>query len=93
MTRKYILLTLYLLILLLGLASPVMAETNASYDLSWWTVDSGGVSNLTAGAYTLSGTAGQPEPGSLSAGDYSLTGGFWTMLLAELRSFLPLIAK
>ena len=65
MKTKRIFLILYLVILLLGLTSPVLAETAATYDLSWWTVDSGGATGLTAGSYTLSGTAGQPDAGSL----------------------------
>jgi hypothetical protein len=82
------------LLVLLALAIvPVLAETAATYDLTWWTVDSGGVSGLTAGSYTLSGTAGQPDAGSLSAGDYDLAGGFWQVLIKEIKSFLPLIKK
>jgi hypothetical protein len=92
MKKKYILLILYLVILILGLTSPVLAETNA-YDLSWWTVDSGGATGLTAGSYTLSGTAGQPDADSLSAGDYDLAGGFWGALIVKLQNYLPLIKR
>jgi hypothetical protein len=93
MIKKRFLLFLYLLILTLGLTSPVLAETNTTYDLSWWTVDSGGVTSLTAGSYTLSSTAGQPDAGLLSNGDYDLTGGFWAGILVKLENFLPLIKK
>ena len=93
MKTKRILLILYLTILLFGLAAPVLAETAATYDLSWWTVDSGGATGLTAGSYTLSGTAGQPDAGSLSFGDYDLAGGFWAMLAEKIRSFLPMIKR
>jgi hypothetical protein len=93
MKRKHLFLLIYLIILLLGLTSPALAETTAAYDLSWWTVDSGGATGLTAGAYTLSGTAGQPDAGSLSSGSYDLAGGFWAMLAEKIRSFLPLIKR
>jgi hypothetical protein len=93
MKSKILLIILCLLALLALAAVPVLAETTATYDLSWWTVDSGGVTDLTSGSYTLSGTAGQPDAGSLSAGDYDLAGGFWTGLLVKLESFLPLIKK
>jgi hypothetical protein len=93
MKRKQLLLFLYLAILLVGLTSPVLADTAATYDLSWWTVDGGGASGLTSGAYTLSGTAGQPDAGSLSSGDYDLAGGFWQALISELQNFLPFIRK
>jgi hypothetical protein len=93
MKTKRFLLILYLLILILSLASPVLAETSASYDLSWWTVDSGGATGLSSGAYTLSGTAGQPDAGALSSGDYALAGGFWQALLSQLQNFLPMIKR
>jgi hypothetical protein len=93
MKRKQLLLFLYLAILLVGLTSPVLADTAATYDLSWWTVDSGSASGLTSGDYTLSGTAGQPDAGSLASGDYDLAGGFWQALISELQNFLPFIRK
>jgi hypothetical protein len=93
MSKNRFLLVLYISVLLLGLTSPVLAETTATYDLSWWTVDSGGVTGLTSGSYTLSGTAGQPDADSVSAGDYDLAGGFWGALMVKINSFLPLIKK
>jgi hypothetical protein len=93
MNRKSLLLLLYLVILILGLTSPVLADTTAAYDLSWWTVDGGGASGLTSGDYTLSSTAGQPDAGSLSSGDYDLAGGFWAMLAEKIKSFLPMIKR
>ena len=62
-----------LLWLLLG--SPAYA---ASYAVNWFTVDGGGGSSQ-GGAYTLTGTIGQPDSGQMSGGRYSLTGGFWGM--------------
>jgi hypothetical protein len=93
MKKNLFLLILYLAILLLGLASPVLAEMTAAYDFSWWTIDGGGATGLTSGNYTLSGTAGQPDAGLLSNGDYVLSGGFWAGILARLENFLPLIKK
>jgi hypothetical protein len=93
MKKTSLLLILYLVILVLGLTSPVLATTAASYDLSWWTVDSGGATGLTSGSYMLSGTAGQPDADSVSAGDYDLAGGFWGALMVKINSFLPLIKK
>jgi uncharacterized repeat protein (TIGR01451 family) len=62
---------------LLGLAAaaPAGAQT---YELSWWTVDGGGVVGASNGPFTLSGTAGQPDAGPAQAGGtYTLAGGFW----------------
>jgi hypothetical protein len=48
------------------------------YDLSWWTVDGGGDTHVSGGAYALGGTIGQLDAGGEVAGSpYSLLGGFW----------------
>jgi hypothetical protein len=48
-----------------------------AYEISWWTVDGGG-GTLNEGAYSLSGTVGQPDAGSaLTRNGYTLVGGFW----------------
>jgi len=54
------------------------AQSGGGYDLSWWTIDGGGVTFATGGAFNLGGTAGQPDASSaLTGGAFSLTGGFW----------------
>jgi hypothetical protein len=58
---------------LLVLVSVVLAQ--GDYDLPWFTVDGGG-GTIGGGAYTLSGTIGQPDAGVLSGGPYTLVGGF-----------------
>jgi len=63
----------------------------ASYTIPWWTVDSGGGVSQ-GGPYNLSGTVGQPEPGSLSGGLYLIKGGFWSGLLDYLN-YLPLLFR
>lgn len=51
------------------------------YELSWYTIDGGGVMFRTADQYELSGTIGQPDAGGpMAAGGYELTGGFWFSL-------------
>ena len=52
--------------------------SNATYSLTWWTVDGGGASYRAAGSYTLGGTAGQPDAAApRSGGVYTLRSGFW----------------
>ncbi len=54
------------------------AQSGGPYDLSWWTIDGGGITFATGGAYNLGGTVGQPDASNaLTGGPYSLTGGFW----------------
>jgi len=63
--------------LTLIVASAALAQSGNGYDLTWWTVDGGG-GQVQGGGYTLTGTAGQPEPGPvLAGGDYTLHSGFW----------------
>lgn len=54
----------------------------ADYDLSWHTVDGGGVMRSSVGDFELSGTIGQPDAGTAAGGDFTLTGGFWFPLVA-----------
>jgi hypothetical protein len=50
-----------------------------SYSIDWHTMDGGGVTS-TGGVYSLSGTIGQPDAGpAMSSGNFSLTGGFWSL--------------
>ena len=66
--------------LVLG-AAPLFAQT---YDVSFWTVDGGGTAGTSAGAFRVSGTAGQPDAGAIAIGTpYAATGGLWSV------DFLP----
>jgi hypothetical protein len=47
-----------------------------SYSIDWSKV-SGGGGTSTNGQYSVSGTIGQPDAGTMSGGSYTLTGGFW----------------
>jgi hypothetical protein len=46
------------------------------YRIDWYTIDGGGGTS-SGGGYTLSGTIGQPDAGTLTGGNYVLDGGFW----------------
>ncbi len=59
-----------------GTNSPTAAGL-PEYDLTWHTIDGGGAMFSTGGDLELSGTIGQPDPGAMSGGDFTLTGGFW----------------
>jgi len=47
------------------------------FDLNWYTIDGGGATYLTGGTYSLGSTAGQPDAGFMSGGDFEVGGGFW----------------
>lgn len=65
------------LLLLMLVAIPAFAQVGGVFDLSWNTVDGGGGTFSTGGAYSIGGTAGQPDAGSMSGGAYGVQGGFW----------------
>jgi hypothetical protein len=49
----------------------------AGYDLTWHTVDNGGITFSMSDGYQLGGAIGQPDAGVLIGGDYTLVSGFW----------------
>ena len=61
----------------LALISHAQAPAPAGYDLSWHTIDGGGVMRSAGGGFELSGTIGQPDAQFSSGGAYTLAGGFW----------------
>jgi hypothetical protein len=65
-------------LLLFGAA---LASQGQNYSLTWFSVDGGGGSS-TGGVYTVSGTIGQPDAGTMSGGTYSIAGGFWDLIAA-----------
>ncbi len=94
--RFHIALAILLPIILLALPGAVLlAQSGGGYDLSWWTVDGGGVTFNTENGYSLGGTAGQPDAGVWSGGEYSLAGGFWHggVLSSIRRVYLPLVMR
>ena len=91
MKRRLLLTALFAILLL---TSSVLASNG--YDLSWWTVDGGGGTFSTGGAYTLGGTNGQPDAGLLTGGTYTLSGGFWgggELAGLSIRVYLPYVER
>jgi hypothetical protein len=76
---------------ILGIAFAGVAATQAQpYSIDWYTIDSGGGTS-TGGAYTLSGTIGQPDasPSALSGGAFTLQGGFWPGIVVASTGEVP----
>ena len=48
------------------------------FNIAWHSIDGGGGTSA-SGVYRLSATIGQPDAGQMSGGNYSLTGGFWSV--------------
>jgi hypothetical protein len=69
--------TLFGSAVLLALVNPQSLSAQ-SYSIDWYTIDGGGYS--ASGAYSITGTVGQPDAGSMRGGNFSLTGGFWSVV-------------
>lgn len=92
---KHKLRVILVLLLLLLATLPVLAQSGGGYDLSWNTTDGGGGSSF-GGIFSLAGTAGQPDAGMMSGGDFTLRGGFWKGGAApttQLQLYLPVILR
>src|SRR6266850_2060379 len=74
------------LCLLLGISA-----FGQNYSIDWFTIDGGGGFS-TGGVYSVSGTIGQPDAGTMSGGNYSLTGGFWSLLSVVQTPGSPLLS-
>jgi hypothetical protein len=62
-----------------------------SYSIDWYKVAGGGGTS-TGGVYSISGTIGQPDAsGAMAGGNYSVTGGFWSLIQVLQTPGAPLL--
>src|ERR1035441_1442926 len=61
------------------------------YNVDWYTIDGGGGTSSN-GQYVVSGTIGQPDAGTMNGGNYSVTGGFWSLLAVVQTPGAPLLS-
>ena len=79
------------LLVFLGCWLPLLGLT-AQYAIGWYKIGGGGGAS-TGGAYQVSGTIGQPDAsGVLSGGQYSVTGGFWSLISVVQTPGAPLLS-
>src|SRR6476661_1860656 len=83
-----------LALVLLACAAMPAAVHAQSYSIDWYTIDGGGGTS-TGGVYSVSGTIGQPDAGGpMTGGNFTLSGGFWSLFAVQtpgaplLRIFL-----
>lgn len=84
----------FAIVLLISFAWTSVSIANG-YILPWWKYSSGG-GQITGGGYTLTGTIGQHDTGTMSGGEYKLGGGFWgTIEETETGGsiYLPLVTR
>jgi hypothetical protein len=76
------------LFLLLGLLIPALSQAQ-SYTIDWYKIAGGGGTS-TGATYQVTGTIGQHDAGGpMTGGNYSLTGGFWTLISVVQTAGLP----
>jgi hypothetical protein len=73
-----------LLIILCGLFCPAVATNAQPFSIDWFTIDEGGGTGA-GGAFVVAGTIGQPDANAqpLTGGNFSLTGGFWSLFALQ----------
>jgi hypothetical protein len=67
---------------LVGLWLSSSAVQAQSYSVDWFAIAGGGGTS-TGGVYSLSGTIGQSDAGPMSGGNFSLEGGFWSIVAVQ----------
>jgi hypothetical protein len=79
---------------IIGLFLLVLASLSSqaqSYSVDWYKI-SGGGGTSTGATYQVSGTIGQPDAsGAMSGGNYSVTGGFWSLINVVQTPGAPLL--
>ena len=50
-----------------------------SYSVDWYKIAGGGGTS-TGGVYDVSGTIGQPDTGTMAGGNFTLIGGYWSLV-------------
>jgi hypothetical protein len=68
----------------LAFAVGSIAAHAQNFAIDWFTIDSGGGTS-TGGVFSVSGTIGQPDasPQPMIGGNFSVTGGFWSLLAVQ----------
>jgi len=71
-----LLISTLLLVLCAVFAPRVWAQ---GYSIDWYAIAGGGGTS-TGAPYTVSGTIGQPDTGTMAGGNFTLVGGFWSIV-------------
>ncbi len=69
-----------------------LAAQAQEYSIEWFDVAGGGGTSA-GGVYSVSGTIGQPDAGTMSGGNFSLQGGFWPGLAVPIPGGPTLIIQ
>jgi hypothetical protein len=73
------------------IAAVVSVARAQNYGVDWSTITGGGGMS-TAGVYTITGTISQPAAGRLNSSDFTIDGGFWSIIAAIQEPGGPLLS-
>ncbi len=73
-----------------GFLAALVPATAQNYSIDWFSIDGGGGTS-TGSVYSVSGTIGQPDAGIMSGGNFTLVGGFWSIISAIQSPGAPLL--
>ena len=90
--KKILLLSILTALLALTVAVTAASPLADGFSIPWWTVDGGGGASQ-GGTFTLNGTVGQADAGTISGGNFSLTGGYWSITMVRFSNYLPVIRR
>ena len=96
--RKYPLLALAVVLLVLMAAGVAWAQYSANHNLSWNVMGAGGREGMSSGAHVAHGTLGQFAIGQTQSSQHQLGSGYWYGVpLGEVESehylFLPIVMR
>jgi len=80
--------TLAIVALILGFVTGARPQ---SYSIDWYKIAGGGGTSSN-GNFSVSGTIGQADAGQMSGGNYSLTGGFWSLISLVQTPNAPILS-
>ena len=92
LNQTKIVLRLFAALLLSTINHQLSTARAQSYAIDWYKI-SGGGGTSTGGVYAVSGTIGQHDAGGpMTGGNFSLTGGFWSLLSVVQTTGAPLLS-
>ena len=87
--------TLLVMAMLLFTTWAIQAGSGGSYEIDWYSMDSGGTMATTGGSFELQGTIGQADTAVIAQDTYEIQAGFWSGAVdsGPYQLYLPLIQK
>ena len=87
--------TLLVIALLLFTTWAIQAGSGGTYEIDWYSMDSGGTMSATGGTFELQGTIGQADTAVIAQDTYEIQSGFWSAAsnTGPYQLYLPFIQK